>query len=250
MKTLYKLIFTTSILVNLSFNATLANEWSYKGETGPEKWGELSSEYETCKYGKAQSPIEITDKLARKENQLKFNYQPSYLHIVHLGKNAQINYDKGSYLELEGKKFDFIQFHFHAPSEHVIDKKRYSMEIHLVHKSADEELAVIGIFVKEGKENPFLQSIIEHIPDQANIEKKFKSIKINIHDIMPDNKHFEYNGSLTTPPCTEGVHWNILETPIEASLEQIQIIKDKFGETARNLQQITKKHLFQHHHIN
>jgi len=202
-----------------------AAPWGYGGDRGPTSWGQLKDEFSVCSQGKNQSPIDITGSLASSIEPIDIHYQPTHLNVLNNGHTIQVNYDPGSYIMVEGKKFNLLQFHFHSPSEHTVNGKHYLMEMHLVHKSKDGELAVIGVLMRTGKTNSALQKIWDNLPAHINKEKK-TAVALNVLDLMPpvDRAFHRYNGSLTTPPCSEGIMWSIFPAEMEVSQSQA----DKF----------------------
>jgi len=211
--------------------------WGYEGDTGPEHWGDLSEEFKMCKIGKSQSPVDISGTVKESLPPIEFHYRSSPLEIINNGHTIQVNYEEGSYVKINGKKYNLLQFHFHAPSEHTVNGKHFDMEAHLVHKSDDGKLAVIGVFMKEGAKNNFIQTLWDNIPDKVGAEKSMKHIKINAMDLLPENRaYYKYSGSLTTPPCTEGVDWNIMVTPVKLSRDQIDKFRTFYKMNARPTQ--------------
>ncbi len=206
--------------------------WSHhKGEDGPENWKNLCDDFADCG-GNSQSPINIDNNSIFKVNDLVtavFNYGKSKVNIINNGHTVQFNIDGENNVNLNGKNYKLLQFHYHALSEHTIDGKHFPIEVHFVHKHSDTDYAVIGVMYVEGKENKLLKKYLDKIPTSKG---DFKSNDtIDILEILPDNKsYYYYNGSLTTPPCTEIVNWYILKNPLEASKEQIE----KFSEILHN----------------
>jgi len=195
-----------------------APHWSYEGAMGPEHWGDLFPE---CK-GKSQSPIDIHSPFTGDADALAVNYKPSPLKIINNGHSIQINYAPGSSMTIHEKKYELVQFHFHKPSEEEINGQAKAMVIHLVHKSEDGKLAVIGVLVNEGKANEAIQTLWSNLPKEEGKESSVTSVTINVSNLLPsDLSYYHYVGSLTTPPCTEGVDFFILKNPIEMSKAQI-----------------------------
>jgi len=214
-----------------------APHWSYEGETQPANWGSLSPEYAACSAGKSQSPINLTADFNAQGAPLAFDYKGTPLDIVNNGHTVQVNYQPGSTLTVDGKTYPLVQFHFHTPSEHWVNDHAYDMEMHLVHKTAGGELAVVGVLMQPGQANRFLQSIIDHMPQSAGEKQEVESVSLNAADALPESReYFHYSGSLTTPPCTEGVNWSVLKTPVDASPEQIQAFRKVLGANARPVQ--------------
>jgi carbonic anhydrase len=236
-----------------------ASHWGYTGSSGPAEWYRLSKAYALCGSGKRQSPVDIWNEVSADLYPLQFQYQPIPLLILNNGHTLQANYNtvgvdetvaiggktypvqsKPTYhstLMLGDVPYKLLQFHFHTPSEHARDGQRYAMEVHLVHKSADGNLAVIGVLFERGKENPTLRKMLDNVSSNINEVKLAKDITINAADLLPDDRQvFHYNGSLTTPPCSENVNWFVMKTPIEVSDEQVNQFEHLIGKNARPLQ--------------
>jgi len=228
------LFFLTSLsLINLSFAEDKPHHWTY-GEV--KEWGEESG-FETCKLGQEQSPINIIKKAVKKSNlpAIKTHYESSKAQIVNNGHTIQINLAKGGSVQLKNDAYMLVQFHFHTPSEEKINGRNYPMVAHLVHKNADGHLAVIALLIKEGKENAKLKNIFSNLPaEEGNIDL---ADEINVTEILPTSlKYYGFNGSLTTPPCSEGVAWHVVEKSIELSKAQINAFKKIFKSNARPIQ--------------
>ena len=205
-----------------------AVHWTYEGEEGPDHWGEINPDYAVCGTGKSQSPIDVKAAEGDDLTNISFNYQPSEVNILNNGHTVQVNYDSGSYIELDGVRYDVAQFHYHAPSEHAVDGKLFAAELHIVHKNADGGLAVVGILLDEGAQNDALQPFIENLPAEES-EVADAGVKINAADFLPAvQTTYRYSGSLTTPPCSEGVNWLLMTTPVEISAEQLSALKSLF----------------------
>lgn len=233
--TLVLSLFTTTS--NVIGDAGHGPKWDYDGKEGPDHWGELDPAFEVCKNGKNQSPIDITGKGEAALDPIEFNYQPAPLSIVNNGHTIQVNLPKGSTITTGGKKYDLLQFHFHNPSEHKAEGKASEMEVHFVHKNAEGGLAVVGVFMNKGKENAAIKNIWGHLPAKAGKEQQVKDVKVNPADLLPANKAYvNYPGSLTTPPCSEGVNWHVMKEPIEVSEEQIKKFGTIIKESARPVQ--------------
>lgn len=199
-------------------------EWSYEGDTGPEHWGELDEDYAAAKEGQQQSPIDIEPGAAAHEDRpdLSFSYGPAGLDIENNGHSVQVDRGDGGSMIVGDRKFALQQFHFHSPSEHTIDGEHRAMEIHLVHADAEGKLGVLAILVVEGAEHPTLAQLVSNAPASAHTGREVESVKIDPTTLLPkDRDYWTYDGSLTTPPCTEGVSWFVLQQPIKASAEQI-----------------------------
>lgn len=216
--------------------------WSYEGSKGPEHWGDLKSEYAACKDGKSQSPIDITGAVKADLKAIELNYSDSTLKVINNGHAIQVNYGAGSYAVIGGEKYNLIQFHFHGPSENTINGQAYPLEAHLVHKSEDGQLAVIGVMFKEGKKNSFIQKIWDNIPNKIGHEMTYLGLGVNANDLLPsDRAYYHFTGSLTTPPCSEGVSWNVMTTPIEVSSQQIARFASFYKMNARPVQALNER---------
>lgn len=197
------------------------HHFTYTGEYGPEHWSELDPSFTACGIGKSQSPIDLTGATAKDITNIAFSYQPTKIHIINNGHSVQVNYDPGSYIEVDGQRYDLLQFHFHDPSEHEVDGMSFPMEMHLVHKNDEGQLAVIGVFLNKGAENAALKPVWENLPVEAGSKKDAES-QVNAIDLLPAvQTTYRYSGSLTTPPCTEDVSWFVMSNPVELSEGQI-----------------------------
>ncbi len=210
--------------------------WSYGGATNPTRWAELSPDFATCDSGKDQSPINITGAVKGKPSQISFNYESTPLIVLNNGHTIQVNYAPGSTVTIDGEEYALLQFHFHTPSEHTIDGNASAMELHLVHRNAAGKLAVVGVMIKEGAANPLIEEIWEKIPATGKTNTVNASA-INAANLLPRGKAFySYAGSLTTPPCSEGVKWNVLVEPITVSEDQIEAFTKIYQVDARPVQ--------------
>lgn len=219
--------------------------WSYEGAQGPTHWGELAAEYQLCSTGKEQSPINITVTQEKTDKNLVLDYQASTLDEVNNGHTIKFNYDAGSNLTVAGKTYELLQFHFHAPSEHTVDTAHFPIEFHLVHQSAEGELAVIGVMVKEGAANKQFESIIANLAYNNGETVKKPDVSIDMNAILPATDKFaHYVGSLTTPPCSEQVQWFVLQEPIEFSKEQIKAFEKAYLNNFRPVQPLNERTLY------
>jgi len=214
--------------------------FSYEGEGGPSTWGELAPGWEACAEGDEQSPIDIPEGVpAREYAALEVDYASSALNILNNGHTVQVNYDAGSKITLAGTEYALRQFHFHAHSEHQVAGRSWPLELHLVHQNAQGGLAVVGIFIKEGAENAALANVFDNLPATLGAAKTVPGATVQAEAFWPsDHAMWRYDGSLTTPPCSEGVKWHVLRTPIEASSAQIASFTRLFHDNARPIQQL------------
>ena len=169
----------------------------------------------------SQSPIDVSNPAALDLANLAFHYQPTTVNIINNGHTIQVNYDSGSYIELDGVRYDLTQFHFHAPSEHSVKGVLAAAEVHLVHKAADGKLAVVGLLVEVGAHNPALDAYWSDLPATSGPVQQL-STQANAAGMLPAAPlTYRYAGSLTTPPCSEGVAWSVMVQPIQISAEQL-----------------------------
>lgn len=211
--------------------------WTYDGERGPERWGALDPAYAACRDGERQSPIDIDRADPARLAPLEFHYRVTMLDMAQDGHTVRVNYRPGSYVTIGEDRFDLVQFHFHTPGEHRIGGKRFPMEMHLVHRNARGELAVVAVLAAAGEPNLAAREIWAHLPEATDTHVLNARVLINVRDLLPDERqHFRYAGSLTTPPCTEGVHWLVLLSPVTFSTEQIEMLSRIVGPNARPVQ--------------
>jgi len=216
--------------------------WGYEGEVGPEHWGDLSPDYAACSQGVEQSPIEIPATAPVNPPGLSFNYQSSALNIVNNGHAIQVNYDQGSNLEIGGASYPLVQFHLHSLSEHTLNGAHMPMEVHLVHKDASGHVAVIGIMIVEGAQNPAYEAILAHMPAEEGESQMISGTAVDAGDLLPaDQSYYHYNGSLTTPPCTEGVRWFVMAAPVELSTAQIAAFQSIYDNNYRPVQPLNER---------
>ncbi|MBL1274800.1 MAG: carbonic anhydrase family protein [Ectothiorhodospiraceae bacterium] len=217
-------------------------DWGYEGHSGPEHWSNLSKEFGTCDKGTRQSPINITGGYSSGLKPISFDYKSAKLDIVNNGHTIQVNRPEGSSITVDGERFELLQFHFHTPSENIVAGKPYDMEMHLVHKSEKGQLAVVGVFMKMGKENAVISEAWKHMPIKAGDTDTIASVSINAADLLPEGKAYaRFNGSLTTPPCSEGVRWMVMKQPIELSSSQVKQFAKVVGENARPVQPLNSR---------
>jgi len=210
--------------------------WSYSGTNGPEHWGDLCADFAACKNGKEQAPLDITNPQVEHLPAIHFAYHPVPLNLIDNGHSIQQNFapGNGNTMTADGKKYEMQQFHFHHPSEEAIDGKHYDMVAHFVHASKDGHYAVIGVLIKEGKPNSLVTTLWENLPAEKEKAHKSDVVEVNAIQLIPAKRsYYIYKGSLTTPPCTEGITFYILDTPMELSKEQIAKFAAIYPDNAR-----------------
>ncbi len=217
--------------------------WGYDDETGPAHWGDMKHEFTTCKTGKQQSPINISSAHSASLPAITFSYQATPLNMVNNGHTIQVNYAPGSHITVAGKQYELLQFHFHSPSENEIDGKPADMVAHLVHKAADGQLGVIGVLMKKGSRNPLIEKLWKHLLTHEGEYSK-AAIKINVEDLLPaDRAYYHYSGSLTTPPCSEGVNWMVLKNTVDVSVAQTGAFTNIFHKSTRPVQPLNGRQI-------
>jgi len=215
------------------------SSWSYTGNTGPAKWGKMAKEFAACGTGELQSPIDIPDAHVRKGDipAMLFNYKPSPLSIVDDGHTIRVNYAPGSYVNNNGKRYDLVAIEFHKPGEEKVNGKGHEMSAHLIHKDKDNKVAIIAVLLDQGAENPVLKTLWSNLPSMKNKESVVDSVTINAVGLLPKHKgYYTYAGSLTAPPCTEGVTWFVMQEPVSVSADQIARFGRVYPANARPIQ--------------
>lgn len=194
--------------------------WTYEGEEGPEHWAELDEDYALCADGSAQTPIDIVDPVSKDLADPEFSYTVNSATVINNGHTVQANAGEGNTLTVDGATYPFAQIHFHAPSEHTINGEQAAAEVHFVHKTADGAIAVVGVMIQEGPtDNTAWDAFVGALDVKEGEER---TAEIDWLSMLPESHlTIRYQGSLTTPPCTEGVSWFLMSQPVELSAEQI-----------------------------
>ena len=222
-------------------------EWGYTGKQGPQFWGTLSPKYHLAKDGKQQSPIDIQTKDTIAENlpPLKFNYRTERISAINNGHSIQHNEQPGSFLHVGDHVYSLEQFHVHAPSEHTIDGKHADMEIHFVHKSSSGKLLVLAVMVYADSKDPVDVPLYKELPKQTGENVVADKASRNPVDFIPkDHSYFRYMGSFTTPPCTEGIRWIMMKTPISITPAVLTEFKGIIGGNNRPVQMLNDRQVF------
>ncbi len=211
--------------------------WDYDGKAGAGKWGKLSSDYAICGLGLRQSPINIHETIGADLPPIRFNYKPVPLSIIDNGHTIQVNTAGAGSIKVDAEEFELLQFHFHKPSEEKINGKVYDMVVHLVHKSKDGKLAVVAVMLQAGKEQQLIRTLWSNLPLEQNKPVDRSEIKIDPTLLLPATRnYFTYIGSLTTPPCSEGVLWLVFKSPTQVSKEQVAGFGRIYNNNARPIQ--------------
>ncbi len=213
-----------------------AAHWSYEGAGGPPGWGAMKPEFAKCSTGTRQSPIDIREGVKVQLDPVQFDYRPSGFRVIDNGHTIQVNVAAGNSIEVMGRRYDLLQFHFHRPSEERIDGRQFDMVAHLVHKDAEGRLAVVAVLLDRGSAQPIVQSVWNNLPLEKGDEVPAKgSLDLNAL-LPPERSYFTYMGSLTTPPCSEGVLWMVMKQPVSISQDQISIFARLYPMNARPIQ--------------
>ncbi len=199
-----------------------SSHWGYAGHTGPAHWGELSPQFAACRDGKNQSPVDITNAVDAPLPPPALAYGSAATSVVNNGHTVQFNFAPGSVLKLDGLSFELKQVHFHSPSENRINGQSYPLEAHLVHASSDGQLAVVALIYQQGSDNAVLASSWAQLPLKVS-EPLPLSAPLKAQDLLPAQRdYYRYSGSLTTPPCTEGVRWLVMKEHPQISQQQVE----------------------------
>ena len=213
--------------------------WSYEGDTGPQAWGRMKPEFNLCAIGKRQSPIHIDerDTLQGPAEPLVFNYQPSDGSVVNNGHTIQVDVQGDNTLTVRGSVYKLLQFHFHTPSEERVNSRGFAMVAHLVHRNAEGQLAVVALLMDPGSANSLINKVWTYMPLDSGDRVRMPQNLLDLNELLPkDQRYYQFMGSLTTPPCTEGVLWNVIKQPISVGRDQIRLFSQLFSNNARPIQ--------------
>ena len=236
------LITTATLFSSVSIVAQETEQhahWAYNGKDGPKKWATLDPTYSECKLGHHQSPIDIHHTEKADLPSIQFDYHPSPLKVVDNGHTVMVSYAPGSFITVGDHRYQLTQFHFHHPSEEHINGKGFDLVIHLVHSDGSGHLAVVAVLLKPGKANTALQAVWDHLPKEKDKVTVVEGMAINAADLLPANHgYYTFEGSLTTPPCTEPVTWFVLKTPEEISGGEVEVFAKLYPHDARPVQKL------------
>jgi carbonic anhydrase len=215
-------VLTTALLVSPTAFGAAGAHWGYTGHAGPEHWGELEPAYALCASGKNQSPVDLTGFVEADLKPISLDYHGSATEILNNGHTVQANFGAGDTITVDGRAFVLKQIHFHTPSENHIDGQAFPLEAHFVHRDDQGNLAVIAVMFKEGKENLAIAKLWRQMPEKAD-ERAALVSKFVAAELLPASRdHYRFNGSLTTPPCSEGVLWMVMKESVTISREQVE----------------------------
>lgn len=211
--------------------------WDYEGLGGPENWGRLKPEFALCAKGARQSPIDLRDTIQVDQEPIQFQYEDAPFRIVDNGHTIQVTPLGNNFITVMGRTYRLRQFHFHRPSEELINGRDFDMVAHLVHQSADGRLAVVAVLLERGAFNPTIQTLWNNLPLEKQDEFQPTTATLDPASLLPkDRGYFAYMGSLTTPPCTEGVLWLVIRQPAPIAAEQIGIFSRLYRNNTRPVQ--------------
>ena len=217
-------------------SAAGAAHWAYNGAGGPEQWGGMKPEFSACATGSRQSPIDIRSGVRVDLEPIQFDYRPTGFRVVDNGHTIQVNVGGGNSIEVQGRRYDLLQFHFHRPSEERIDGRQFDMVAHLVHKDPEGRLAVVAVLLDRGSAHPLVQTVWNNLPLEKGSEVAVRA-NLDMNHLLPaDRRYFTYMGSLTTPPCSEGVLWMVMQQPVPIANEQISVFSRLYPMNARPIQ--------------
>ena len=219
-----------------------APHWSYSGDTGADKWGNLDKSFETSGIGQRQSPIDIRRTVLADLPPIQFAYKPVPLSIVNNGHSIRVDTPGAGEISVDGEAYELQQFHFHKPSEEKLNGKTYDMVVHLVHQSKAGKLAVVAVTMEAGKEQSLIRTLWTHLPLEQNKPVTRVDVKINPSLLIPAKRtYYTFLGSLTTPPCTEGVLWLVLKSPMQVSKEQLAGFGTLYKNNVRPVQGVNNR---------
>ena len=226
-------------------SGTAGRSWGYDGEEGPAYWGDLSPEYRICDLGLQQSPIDLTAGIGANVGSVAISWRSVPLNLANNGHTIQVNCQTGGYITLDSTRFDLVEFHFHHPSEHLVDGMAHDMEMHFVHADQHGRFAFLAVFLTAGRPNDALAPIWQAMPHEAGQTVEHPTM-VTPADLLPARRDFyRYYGSLTTPPCSERVTWVVFDQPIEVSDTQIRQFAELFPNNARPVQPLNRRFLLE-----
>lgn len=210
--------------------------WSYEGDSGPANWSKINVDWAKCGNGSRQSPIDIRDGMKVELEQISFDYHPSSFNVVDNGHTVQVGVSGGNYITVQNRMFELQQFHFHRPSEERINGKAFEMVVHLVHRDAEGRQAVLALLLERGAPQATIQTVWNNLPLEK-FETMQPSILLDPAEMLPARRdYYTYMGSMTEPPCSEGVLWMVMKQPVQASPAQMALFSRLYPLNARPVQ--------------
>jgi carbonic anhydrase len=241
-------LFTTFVAFAASAETT-GHGWTYQGEHGPAHWGAMGEAFHACESGRAESPIDIekAKKAPADMSRLKVNYKPVPIDIINTGHAIQFNATPGTdSISLGGQAYQLVQFHFHSPGEERFAGKDSVMDAHLVHRSEDGKLLVLAVQFQLGDQpNPVIQAMLDRIPKEKGAEFKVNAVMVNPTDLLPKQmSYYTYSGSLTTPPCSEGVTWIEFKERVSITQQQLDAMQRFYHGNQRPVQALNGREIW------
>ncbi len=225
------------LFAHAAIAASPAPHWEYRGPHGAAHWADIDPKFETCAKGQVQSPIDIRDPQAASLPSLEFSYGRVHPSIVNNGHTVQVNVPPGQTLRVGDHSYELVQFHFHTPSEEHVAGKASAMVAHFVHRDAEGRFAVVAALIEPGKPNTGFETVLSHLPRQAGETLTVEGLELDLAALLPaQRRYYDYEGSLTTPPCSEQVHWMVLTQPVHVSREAIHQFRQLYPANARPVQ--------------
>jgi carbonic anhydrase len=218
--------------------------WGYKGEAGPQAWGKLKPEFATCAAGQRQSPIAIDDNtaLSGPAEPLTLDYKASNGSVVHTGRTLQVDVQGENFLTVRGTRYRLVRMDFHQPAEEIINGKTFAMGVHLLHRSEDGQQAMLAVLLEPGEANAMIDQVWTYVPLDVADRVAFPPGGINVASLVPqDPRYYQFFGSLTAPPCTEGVLWMVMRQPTTVSASQLRLFTQLFPNNARPVQPVNDR---------
>ena len=215
--------------------------WSYEGEGGPQAWGRLKPEFNLCAIGKRQSPINIEESVTLRgpAEPIQFEYTPSSASVVNNGHTIQVDVAGDNQITVRGSSYKLLQFHFHHPSEERVNHRGFAMVVHLVHRNPEGQFAVVAVLLDPGEANTLINKVWTYMPLDSGDRVRMPAGLLNMNELLPrDQRYYQFMGSLTTPPCTEGVLWLVLKQPVAIGRDQQRLFAQLFPNNARPVQPI------------
>lgn len=213
--------------------------WSYEGDSGPQAWGQLRPDYQLCANGQRQSPINIEEgsTLQGPAEPIEFSYLPSQGVVINTGRTIRVDVDGVNSIFVRGSRYRLVHVDFHSPSEMAINYRRFSMVAHLHHQNEQGQLAIVAVSLDPGEPNPLIEKVWTYMPLDVGDRVEMPRSTLNLSELLPsDTRYFQYMGSLTTPPCTEGVLWLVLKQPAALSAQQLRLFTQLYPQNARPVQ--------------
>lgn len=216
--------------------------WNYT-ELGPSEWSKLSEDYVLCEKGLEQSPVNLKWSKPLVARNLEFFYQPGVFQVEAHKQKLQVTFEKGNYATVDGQKWNLVALQVHTPGEHVFTRKKFPLELHLIHYNEEQtKLGMIAVMFKLGKPSVGVATLLKHLPKKVPAKVFVESEPLNPSLFLPlVTTHYAYQGSLTTPPCTEGVAWTVLNTPVEVSVDQLVELQKVLKDNARPVQPLNHR---------